>query len=104
MKTLQTRVRLFCEKHQLECPPEHRLLDLVSELGEVSKEVLKATSYGKTPFETTPEFEEELGDTLFSLLALANSTGTDLESALETVLRKYGKRASDGSGPGSKLK
>ncbi len=96
MKDLQSKIRQFCEEHHLECSSEHRTLDLVSEVGEFSKEILKATSYGKTKVSATPAMEDELGDVLFSLITLANSLDVDLEAALEKALIKYRKRAERG--------
>jgi len=43
MKELQEKVKEFCEVHKLECPLEFRFLDLVSELGELAKEIIKST-------------------------------------------------------------
>lgn len=51
----------------MESPPEYRLLDAMSELGEVSKEILKGTDYGKKPLEYREEIKGEIGDVLFSL-------------------------------------
>jgi len=47
MKKIQKRVENFCKENNLDSPVEHRILDLVSELGEVSKEVLKMSNYGR---------------------------------------------------------
>lgn len=47
MKKIQQRVKEFCKKHNLEYSPEYHLLDTMSELGEVAKEVIKMTDYGK---------------------------------------------------------
>jgi len=96
MKNIQSRIKAFCDKHRLGDSPEHRTLDLVSEVGEFSKEILKATSYGKTKVSATPAMEDELGDVLFSLITLANSLDVDLEAALEKALIKYRKRAERG--------
>lgn len=79
----------FVKEHQLETSVEARLLDLVSEVGELSKEVLKGTDYGKQQLCLTPKWEEEFGDVIFSLICLANSTGIDMENALNLALEKY---------------
>jgi NTP pyrophosphatase (non-canonical NTP hydrolase) len=70
-----------------------RCLDLISEVGELAKEVLKATDYGniQEPVHNT-RLEEELGDCVFSLLALAEAMGLDAEAALESALGKYRSR------------
>ena len=92
MKETQHKVKLFCEQNNLESPIEHRVLDLVSEIGEVSKEVLKMSDYGRRKIEIREEITEELGDVFYSLITVANSLGVDLEHALELVLEKYKKR------------
>ena len=50
LKDLQLKIRQFCEEHHLECSSEHRTLDLVSEVGEFSKEILKSTRPIKNRF------------------------------------------------------
>jgi NTP pyrophosphatase (non-canonical NTP hydrolase) len=68
------------------------LLDLLSELGEVSKEYLKVTNYGQLEIQKNMNWELELGDVYFSLLCLANATDVDLEGALEKAVAKYQQR------------
>ena len=93
---VQFRVKTFVEKHQIETSPEMRLLDLISEIGELSKEMLKANNYGKEVFQLSSDqhgkWTEELGDAFFSLICLANSTHVDLDNALHQVLNKYALR------------
>ena len=48
--------------------------------------------YGKRPYTPTPETAEELGDCLFSLLALCCELDVDAEGALSGALEKYGAR------------
>jgi NTP pyrophosphatase (non-canonical NTP hydrolase) len=72
-------------------------LDLLSELGEVAKEILKSTNYGSRGPEYREEIKEELGDAFYSLINLANHYSVDLEEALALVLQKYEKRLSKGS-------
>ncbi|MEM7821090.1 MAG: MazG-like family protein [Candidatus Aenigmatarchaeota archaeon] len=56
MKELQKRIKKFCKEHNLESPAEHRVLDTMSELGEVAKEILKMSDYGRKPL----RYREEL--------------------------------------------
>lgn len=91
----------FVDEHHLEIDVPYRMLDMVSELGEVSKEVLKSSHYGITRFMPENKWEEELGDLFFSLICLANSTGVNLEEALNTVLQKYENRLIAKGEPGS---
>jgi len=81
----------------LQSPPEHRLLDTFSELGEAAKEILKMSNYGRDEFQFREAVKGELGDTLYSLIAVANSLDVDLEKELEKVLEKYKKRLEKGS-------
>ena len=100
MKQLQQQVKLFCEENNLVSPIEHWVLDLVSEVGEVSKEVLKMTDYGRQPAQPRQEIKSELGDVLYSLIIVANTVDVDLEEALTEVLEKYKNRLVKG-GAGS---
>ena len=72
--------------------PSARALDFSSEVGEVCKEILKSTQYETRAFQSTPNLEMELGDVLFSLLALASSVDVDLDLALERVVTKMRER------------
>ena len=101
MKQVQSQIKDFCQKHNLNAPLEHRILDLVSEIGEVSKEVLKMTDYGQKPPEPRAETKSELGDVFFSLIVAANLLNIDLEEALEEVLKKYSQRLDKGDSPDS---
>ena len=96
MKNIQKKIKEFCGQHNLESSPEHHLLDTVSELGELAKEVLKMSEYGKKTPEFRKEAASELGDTLYSLIRVANSLDVDLEEALEEALAKYRKRLEKG--------
>ena len=101
---LQQQVSQFVQTHNLETTVPYRLLDLISELGEVSKELLKATNYGQNELDPTtlsPDWADEVGDVLFSLICLANVTGVDLEEAVQNALLKYQKRLSQTQDAGS---
>ena len=101
MNEVQKKVQLFCKKNNLSNSKEHRVLDIVSEIGELSKEILKASNYGKSSYVSNEKIKLELGDVLFSLITLANSLDVNLEAALETVLKKYEKRIEKGLTPDS---
>jgi NTP pyrophosphatase (non-canonical NTP hydrolase) len=96
----QRRVAAFVAAHDIESPPAYRLLDTVSELGELATEVNESTDYGSDP-EAVAVAEDELGDALFALLALAEELGVDADDALDTALAKYERRLEDGETPGS---
>jgi len=87
----QSRVATFLEDTDLQASAAYRLLDTVSELGEVAKEVCTSTGYGEDP-EAVAVPEDELGDALFALLALCEELDINSEAALETALAKYETR------------
>ncbi len=96
----QQRVASFVEAHDLDAPPAYRLLDLVSEVGELAKDANESTGYGAAPRDLELS-EDELGDVRFALLALAASLDIDADAALETALAKYESRLAESEGPGS---
>lgn len=100
MKDAQRRVANFVETHDIDAPPEFRLLDLVSELGELAKDANVSTDYGDDP-DALELSEDELGDAFFALLALAESVDADADEALETALSKYEDRLSETGEAGS---
>ncbi|WP_440989933.1 MazG-like family protein [Haloarchaeobius baliensis] len=87
----QRRVAEFVATHDMETEPAYRLLDLSSELGELAKEICASTAYGSRPADVAVS-EDELGDALFALLALAEELDVDAGAALETSLAKYERR------------
>lgn len=97
LRYLQDKIKKFVDENKLDSKPEFRFIDLVSEMGEVGKEILKTTNYGKDPLKKSKELELELGDVLYSLIVLSNKLDIDLEEALDMVLIKYQRRLSKGS-------
>jgi NTP pyrophosphatase (non-canonical NTP hydrolase) len=75
---------------------------LVSEVGEVAKEVLLATDYGQRSPQFRTELAGELGDALYSLLALASICGVDAKAALDATLEKYKCRLTQRGDVGSR--
>ena len=98
----QRRVTAFACRHGLLHDPVTHALDLASEVGEVAKEVLLATDYGQRAPLFRPELAGELGDALYSLLALAEACGVDADVALGAALEKYERRLTERGGAGSK--
>ena len=92
MREEQQRVGQLIRSYGLGKSPEGRMLDLVSEVGELSKELLKASDYGNKPVAATHTMVEELGDCLFSLLCLSEALKVDAENAFNGVLEKYQQR------------
>ena len=101
---LQKLVKDFNDEkncHTEPMPVAARLLDIQSELGELSKEILKNTNYGKNDFYVSNDFIMEFGDTLYSLICLANETNINMEKALDDALLKYKKRFEQKGNAGS---
>lgn len=94
MKDIQKNVNDLILKYDLESPLEERFIDLVSEVGELGKEILKGTNYGKEDFHITDNIESEIGDVLFSLVCVSNALDIDMKKALDGVLEKYSNRFS----------
>lgn len=90
----QKEVASFVQQHEMGAPPAYRLLDVVSELGEVAKDAAESTDYGSAPADLAIS-SDEIGDVLFSLLALAEAAGIDAGEALDEALAKYDDRITD---------
>ena len=89
---MENIVKEFNEKYMKGMSPENRMLDIQSEIGELGKEVLKATDYGTEEFKVTEDLELELGDALYSLLSFAHENGIDAKAQVQKVIDKYTKR------------
>lgn len=92
MNNWQTKAAKFSQNHNLHHAPSVYALDLMSELGEVAKEILLGTDYGQRPFHPTTNLSNELGDALYSLCQLATAAGVDLDEAFTATLQKYEQR------------
>ncbi len=102
MENWQERTRKFAQKHNLTHAPGVTALDLLSEFGEVAKELLKATDYGRyDPLFDNSAIADELGDMLYSLCQLATAVNVDLDQALTAALAKYEARWQEKGHPGS---
>ena len=97
LNLIKKKVDDFCKQNNLSNSPEFRFLDLVSEVGELSKEILKSSDYGKKKIQLTENMKSEFGDILFSLITTANAFDVNLETELNSVLEKYERRMTKGS-------
>jgi len=91
---MQKSVEDFIQKYKLQTNETTRYMDLVSEIGELGKEILKSTNYGKNDFTNNMSIADEIGDCVFSLLALCSELNIDAHEALNTSLAKYESRFS----------
>ena len=89
---MQSNVDDFIKRYQLQSDAKTRYIDLTSEIGELGKEIIKATDYGKKNLEINDAIADEVGDCLFSMLALCNALNIDAEKALLNSLSKYEQR------------
>jgi len=87
--------------HRKDMPTAARILDIQSELGELSKEYLKQTKYGTEDFVLNDDFVLEIGDCLYSLLSLSDELGIDANFALDRVIEKYKRRVQNKNNMGS---
>ena len=100
---MQEKVYQFLNKSGTITTPLVRLADVNSELGELSKEVLKETNYGAKKYDLPNEaIATEYGDLLYSTIALGIELGLNLEDCLELVLKKYNNRLEKKGHIGSK--
>ena len=100
MKEHQERVREFMDQNDLGGTTPFRLLDLVSEIGEVVADATKSSDYDESVEEMDIE-HDEFGDVLFSLMAVANDLEVDLDEAFEEAMQKYSRRMNEKGDPGS---
>jgi NTP pyrophosphatase (non-canonical NTP hydrolase) len=101
MISWQQQVAVFAQQHNLLRDPSTHALDLVSELGEIAKEVLLATDYGQRAPQFRSELAGEIGDALYSLLVFAEACGIDAGDSLGATLQKYERRLVERGGAGS---
>jgi NTP pyrophosphatase (non-canonical NTP hydrolase) len=80
----------------VDTPPAYRLLDVVTELGDIAAEVNETTGYGTDPTALSVR-EEDLGDALFALLALCEQLDVDADAALASALAKYDQSGTNGT-------
>jgi len=97
----QRQVRRFMRRHGLQHDAVTHMLDHMSEVGELAKLVLEVSDYGHRPIDDAVDFSGELGDVLYSVLALATALDVDAGEALDGALRKYERRLGEHGGPGS---
>ena len=90
----QRAVSAFIEEHELNGESVFHILDLAAEVGEIAADATDSTEYGAEPDALDVE-TDEIGDALFSLLAVANSLDIDAGDALDESLEKYERRLTE---------
>ncbi|WP_313693209.1 MazG-like family protein [Halorarum halobium] len=96
----QEQVAAFLDRHDLTGEPAYRILDLASEVGEIAKDATTSTGYGADP-DALDVSTDELGDALFSLLAVCEALDVDAGDALREAIDKYDRRMAETGDPGS---
>ena len=96
MKELQNAVDKLIQTMGGYWSPTAMFLSLAEEVGELAREINSLEKVKvKKPTEPDKRIEEEIGDTLFSLICLANHYNVDLADSLNNVIKKYEKRDKD---------
>ena len=89
---MQKVVQECIDKYGIGTDIHTRYMDLLSEIGEMGKEIVKSTNYGKRDFVMNDRIMDEIGDCLFSLLAMCNELNIDAQDALLQSISKYERR------------
>ncbi|QKQ98792.1 nucleotide pyrophosphohydrolase [Candidatus Nanohaloarchaea archaeon] len=100
LREQQNRVSEFLEENDMQAPPEFRIMDFISEAGEIVKDAVKTADYGEAR-EDLKVKEDEIGDVLFSILAVADALDIDAEKAFESAMEKYEERIAEKGDAGS---
>ncbi|MFW6015364.1 MAG: MazG nucleotide pyrophosphohydrolase domain-containing protein [bacterium] len=87
---INEKVKKFLTKNnQVPLSIMSSMLDLQSEVGELSKEILRNTDYGFSNNQEINIPKDEIGDCFYSLIMLSISLDIDIEEALDIALKKY---------------
>ena len=93
MRDIQKRTAEMTEKYGLNSSDiMMRYADLVSEVGELGKELVLASDYGTKDLQIGEDVAMELGDVVFCLALLANAMGLDLEECFAKTAEKCERR------------
>lgn len=93
MESLQKEVDDFVQEIGGYWSPFAMFLSVAEEVGEVARQINHIEKVKiKKPTESKKGLEEEMGDTLFSLICIANYYKIDLAESLRFVIEKYRKR------------
>ena len=83
-------LRDFIAQHNLETQPAFSLLDIMAELGELARTLLKDTDYGRRPGGAdSTQMREAVGDLMFAVAYLSTLYDVDPEAALWESVHKF---------------
>ncbi|MBD3388591.1 MAG: hypothetical protein GF416_05940 [Candidatus Altiarchaeales archaeon] len=71
--------------------PEHTLLHMQEELGEISRNILRKTGYRKETFDGE-EVNDEISDLIYLTFKLGNLLGLDLDEGWNRLEERYEKK------------
>ena len=92
MNNFQHEAAKLAQKYCLNANLTARYMDLVSEIGELGKELLLGSEYGNKELKITDDATKEIGDIVFALAMLANEMNLDLDECFAEAMEKYRKR------------
>ncbi|MFB6180349.1 MAG: MazG nucleotide pyrophosphohydrolase domain-containing protein [Candidatus Nanohalobium sp.] len=101
MKEQQEKVKQYMNENNLEGTTAFRIMDMVSEVGEIVQDAVKSAEYGVKE-EKLDVKQDEIGDALFSLLAVCNDLEIDAEKAFQQAIEKYDQRIQEKGDPSSR--
>ena len=96
LKEVQQLVDDFIQEHGGYWPPLSMLASVTEEVGELAREINALEQIKlKKPSEPRNSIGEELADTLFSVICVANYYNVDLAQEFKRVMYKYQERDRD---------
>jgi len=83
----------FISRHELETAPAFCVLDITAQLGELSRALLKDTSYGRDSADNENELvREKIGDLMFAVAYLSTRYNVDPEAALWESVQRFERK------------
>ena len=83
----------FIARHNLETKPADSVLDVMAQLGELSRTLLKETNYGREAIDVeSPAMREKIGDLMFAIAYLSTLYDVDPEEAMWQSVQRFGQQ------------
>ena len=92
MNSIQQETAQMAKDYELCTDPMTRFADLVSEVGELGKELVKVSDYGKNAVTANEKISMEMGDVMFVFALLANELGLDISACFDMTRKKCQER------------
>ena len=89
---MENLVKQFNEKYMEPLQPNIRIQDIMSEIGELAKEVVKIQDYENKNFEINDDLILEYGDALYTLLSFELENNIDIDLVIKKIIDKYKSR------------